>query len=179
MSADTAAIPLADGVCLCLIDEADDDHPIHGWHLVRLLAPGGDLGRIWSLSRALTYRSVDRLIDRGLVTRDDHGDDRRRRLRPTAAGRRRARVWLDTPVEHVRDLRTGFLVAIELRRRRGLDIAGFAARQLDVLSPALDALIHDTATDADVDPVVRWRHHSAGAARAFLIDMSQGHSPTS
>ena len=83
MSTDTAAMPLADGVCLCLIDEADDDHPIHGWHLVRLLAPGGDIGRIWSLSRALTYRSVDRLIDRGFVIRDDHGDDRRRHLHPS------------------------------------------------------------------------------------------------
>jgi len=179
MSTDTAAMPLADGVCLCLINEADDDHPIHGWHLVRLLAPGGDIGRIWSLSRALTYRSVDRLIDRGFVIRDDHGDDRRRHLHPTAAGRRHARAWLDAPVQHVRDLRTGFLVAVELRRRRGLDIGGYAARQLEVLSPALDVLIHGIAAEDDVDPVARWRHHSAGAARAFLIDMSQGHSPTS
>ena len=178
MSADTATMPLADGVCLCLIDEADDDHPIHGWHLVRLLAPSGDIGRIWSLSRALTYRSVDRLIDHGFVTRDDHGDDRRRRLRPTTAGQRCARAWLGTPVEHVRDLRTGFLVAVELRRRRGLDITGFAARQLEVLAPALDGLIHDDTPDADIDPVARWRHHSAGAARAFLRDMSQRYSAT-
>jgi PadR family transcriptional regulator AphA len=157
-------LSLADQVCLAVIGE----DTTHGWALVKLLAPDGPLGRIWSLSRPLTYRSIDRLVEFGLVARADTG--RRTELRLTAAGRRARRRWLDEPVEHLRDLRTTFLVKLELRRRGGLDTSDLIERQRRQLEPAIEAL---TAVKPDdlagpLDPVEVWRQESADAARRFL-----------
>lgn len=151
-------LSLADQVCLALIGE----RPTHGWTLVKLLAPEGELGRIWSLSRPLTYRSIDRLVTAGLVTRSAAG--RRAILTVTPAGRRRTREWLDHPVPHLRDLRTEFLIKIALRDRVGLDRASIAARQMTLLQPAIDAL---TGSDPD-GPVELWRAESAAASERFL-----------
>ena len=171
--ADTVTgLALADGACLCLIDEAPPTQPVHGWELVRQLAPEGSLGRIWSLSRALTYRSLERLAADGFIVRDDTADARRRHLRTTPRGRDAALLWLDTTVEHVRDLRTTFLVIIELRRRRGLAVAEFAARQRDVLTPAFTALANPVHPHDNADPVGRWRHHSTRAAHSFLTELA-------
>ena len=151
-------LSLADQVCLAVIGE----RPTHGWHLVKLLATDGDLGRIWSLSRPLTYRAIDRLVELGLVSRTDLG--RRAELRITAAGRRRRRTWLDAPVEHLRDLRTEFLLKLSLRERSGFDSEALVARQQQALAPAMRALVDHEP----VDVVDRWRRESALAARRFL-----------
>ncbi len=149
---------LADHVCLAIIGEG----PTHGWALVRLLAPDGELGRIWSLSRPLTYRSIDRLVEHGLVERAD--EPRRARLTATRRGRSIRRRWLDAPVDHLRDLRTEFLIKLELRRRAGLPIASVVAAQRVHLAAAIDAL---TGTEPG-DPVAIWRQESAAAALRFL-----------
>jgi DNA-binding PadR family transcriptional regulator len=149
---------LADHVCLAVVAEG----PTHGWALVKLLRPDGDLGRIWSLSRGLTYRSIDRLVATGSITRYD--GVRRSTLEVSAAGRRTARRWLGQPVEHVRDLRTEFLLKLHLHTRSGLDPSPLVERQRDVLRPALDAL---TSGRPD-DHVALWRQESAIAAQRFL-----------
>jgi len=159
------ALSLADEVCLAIIGEA----PIHGWAIVKLLAPDGGLGRIWSLSRPLTYRSIDRLVDAGLVERTDVG--RRAILRVTPAGRRRRRRWLDRPVDHLRELRTVFLLKLALRDRAGLPRGPLVATQRAHLANAIDALtaapMASGPPDA-VDPVELWRRESAFAADRFL-----------
>ena len=43
------------------------EQPRHGWAIVRELAPSGEIGRIWSLSRPLAYRAIDSLQARRLV----------------------------------------------------------------------------------------------------------------
>ena len=98
-----------------------------------MLAPDGELGRIWTLSRPLTYRAIDGLVDKGLVTR--------RRARASGQGRDRVVLgadrrraggcdqrWLDTPVQHLRDVRTELLVKLALRERAGLDNDGAPRR---------------------------------------------------
>ena len=35
----------------------------HGWTLVRALAPQGEIGRVWSIPRAIVYRTVGLLVD--------------------------------------------------------------------------------------------------------------------
>jgi PadR family transcriptional regulator AphA len=154
----TPELSLADQVCLAIIGEGRT----HGWAIVKVLAPDGDLGRIWSLSRPLTYRAIDRLVELGLVSRTDLG--RRAELGITAAGRRRRRTWLDAPVAHLRDLRTEFLLKLSLRERAGLDSDALVARQQQVLAPAMRALLDHEP----VDVVDRWRRESALAARRFL-----------
>lgn len=154
----TAPRSLADQVCLAIIGEGRT----HGWAIVKLLAPEGDLGRIWSLNRALTYRAIDRLVEFGLVDRSDAG--RRAELRITAAGRRQRKQWLAQPVGHLRDLRTEFLLKLVLCERSTIDTSALVSSQRRLLLPAIDAL-----TDRHPDDVVAlWRHESAHAAARFL-----------
>ena len=154
---------LADQVCLAVIAEG----PTHGWALVKLLRPDGDLGRIWSLSRALTYRSIDRLADDGLIEREDGG--RRTRLEIGRAGRSASRRWLEEPVDHVRELRIEFLLKLQLQQRAGLDPTSLVERQRAHLGPALAAL----TTGSPHDPVELWRQESARAAQRFLERIDQ------
>jgi molybdopterin-binding protein len=140
----------------------------HGWALGTVLAPDGEIGRIWSLTRPLTYRAVDGLIDKGLVSRRGRraGQGRDRvLLAPTAAGRRTSERWLDTPVRHLRDVRTELLVKLALRQRAGLDNGPLLDAQQLVFEPAIDVL---TSTRPDDDLVDLWRRESARAVRRFL-----------
>ena len=161
---DERQLPFADAVCLVLVVQG----LTHGWAIGSVLAPGGELGRIWSLSRPLTYRAIDGLVDRGLVTRRGQVAGRGRDrviVGATAAGRRYARRWLDAPVEHLRDVRTELLVKLWLRERAGLDRASLLDAQQRVFQPAIAALGASRPGDDLVDI---WRRESAGAVRRFL-----------
>lgn len=149
---------LADHVCLAAIAEG----PTHGWAIVKLLRPDGDLGRIWSLSRGLTYRSIEHLVDDGAITRD--GGARRTTLTVTPHGARSVRRWLGEPVRHVRDLRIEFLLKVRLHERSGLDPIPLIRRQRELLRPAL----HTLGSGPPDDAVGLWRQESALAAQRFL-----------
>lgn len=143
------------------------EQPRHGWALQRELAPGSEIGRAWTLSRQLVYRTVDNLVDEGLVRkgRRTEGDGPERVvLSPTAAGRRRALEWLGEPVVHVREVRTVLLVKLVLRRRMGLANTRFLSRQRRTLAPVAEAIV----SRRDGDEVDRWRAESAAAAMRFL-----------
>src|SRR3954447_816890 len=58
-------LSLAEFVCLALVVE----EARHGWALVRELDGRGEIGGVWSLSRPLTYRALDGLVERRLVVR--------------------------------------------------------------------------------------------------------------
>jgi PadR family transcriptional regulator AphA len=133
-----------------------------------VLAPGGELGRIWSLTRPLSYRAIDGLVEKGLVSRRGHtpGQGRERvLLASTAEGRRASRRWLDTPVEHVRDVRTELLMKLALRERAGLDTRPLLIAQQAVLAPTIEVL---ASTVADNGLVELWRREQARAVRRFL-----------
>src|SRR5262245_54123542 len=72
--------------------------PAHGYDVASRLSPTGDVGRVWSLSRSLTYRALDQLTQRGLVK--PVGEERgkaggnRTILALTRQGRTRLRAWL-------------------------------------------------------------------------------------
>jgi molybdopterin-binding protein len=154
----------AEYVCLTLVAQGAD----HGWAVGTMLAPDGEIGRIWTLSRPLTYRAIDGLADKALVTRRGaaagHGRDRVV-LATTAQGRRLAKRWLDTPAKHLRDVRTELLVKLTLRDRAGLDNEALLAAQQEMFEPAIDVL---TSTHADDDIVDLWRRENARAVRRFL-----------
>ena len=171
-SVDTVTrLPFADRVCLTLITQKVR----HGWALGTMLAPDGELGRIWSLSRPLTYRAIDGLVDKGMISRRGQAAGRGRDrviLAPTAAGRRAAKRWLDAPVEHLRDVRTELLVKLFLRERAGLDNQPLLARQAELFESTIDAL---TTTHRDDDFVDLWRREKR-SRRAPLP--RSGTSPT-
>jgi PadR family transcriptional regulator AphA len=157
-------LSLAESVCLSLITQ----EVAHGWALGTLLAPDGEIGRIWSLSRPLTYRAIDGLADKGLIARRGQAAGRGRDrviLAATPAGRRLAKRWLDEPVEHLRDVRTELLVKLQLRARTGLDNGPLLTAQHHVFAPTIDVL---TSTHPDDDLVDLWRRESARAVRRFL-----------
>ncbi len=141
----------------------------HGWSLVRELEPTSELGGIWSLSRQLTYRAIDQLTVKGLVERVGHEPGRgpgKVLLGLTDAGRVAVDRWLDTPVAHVRDVRTEGLLKLTLRDRLGLDNATFLRAQQAALAPLLDALLgpeHATDRLADLH-----RRETARATHRFL-----------
>jgi molybdopterin-binding protein len=155
---------LAEQVCLALIVEGVD----HGWAIGTLLAPDGEVGRIWSLSRSLTYRAIDQLVDRRLVSRRGVAAGRGRErslLRATSSGRRSAAAWLASPVAHLRDVRSELLLKLALRERSGLSKDELLRAQRDRFAPGIESL---TAHADDGDAVARWRAESARAVRRFL-----------
>jgi molybdopterin-binding protein len=172
-----AELPLGELVCLALVDDGVN----HGWAIGTALAPDGELGRVWTLSRPLTYRAIDQLAAKALIQRDgQHAAQGRERtiLSCTPAGRRVARRWLDQPVEHLREVRTELLLKLLLRRRRGLAIEDLLHAQQEAFRDHLDAL---TAVGPDTDPVALWRRESARAVRRFLdtaVDQISGPGPT-
>jgi molybdopterin-binding protein len=157
---------LAEHACLSLIVEGVD----HGWAIGSLLAQDGELGRIWTLSRPLTYRAIDQLVDLRLVARSGTARGRGRErslLRATAAGRRVAARWLDHPVEHLRDVRTELLLKLTLRARAGLPATSLVEAQRDQFADTIERLTV-LGPEAAGDVVARWRREHARAVRRFL-----------
>jgi DNA-binding PadR family transcriptional regulator len=158
----------AEHVCLALVANGSS----HGWAVGTELAPAGSLGRIWTLSRPLTYRAIDGLVDKGLVRRARSAEGRgsaRRALAVTTAGRRALRRWLDHPVQHVRDVRTELLVKLVLREWAGLDNEALLAAQQAVFAPLIDGLL----SSPEGDLVDLWRRESARAVERFLDQASR------
>ena len=163
----------------------------HGFAVAASLKPEGEVGRVWSLSRALTYRSLDQLGARGLVRAV--GEERgiaggnRTVLAATRAGRAQLRGWLATPVEHLRDLRSELLLKLVIAEMCGVDITDMLraqrARVADLAAslaqpdrgiesaadPAVEPAV-EPAVDPAVEPdlVAVWRRESTEAALRFL-----------
>lgn len=142
--------------------------PTHGFAIAARLKPHADIGRIWSLSRALTYRSLDQLTVRGLI--EPIGEEpgiaggNRTILTATRRGRAQFRRWLHTPVDHLRDLRSELLLKIILADDNSIDITDTIDAQRARITDFLAAL-----DDADTTDIVQlWRHESAAAALRFL-----------
>jgi DNA-binding PadR family transcriptional regulator len=154
---------LARNVVLALLVEK----PRHGWALHEELAPTGDIGRAWTLSRQLVYRAIDSLVEDGLVKRaapKDGGGAERVIISPTAQGKRLSALWLNQPVSHLRDVRTELVVKIMLRQRAGLDIKQFIDAQRDAFAPVLSVI----DTTRPITPVDMWRAESASAVKRYL-----------
>ena len=157
-------LSLGELACLTLIDEGVN----HGWAIGSELAPESELGRVWSLSRPLTYRAIEQLTAKGLVRRDGlqsgHGRERVT-VACSPAGRRLARQWLDEPVSHLREVRTELLLKLVLRRRRSLEIESLLAAQQRSFADHFEVL---TTAGPASEIVDLWRRESARAVRRFL-----------
>ena len=98
---------------------------LHGFALAKRLAPDGDLGRVWTLSRPLTYRAIGTVMDRGLIrpTGEErgHAGPNRTVLSLTPKGRSMLKGWLAAPVSHPRDVRSELLLKIVLCDDMGVD----------------------------------------------------------
>lgn len=159
------ALLLGEWACLGILY----NRPTHGFAVAARLKPDADIGRIWALSRALTYRSLEQLHQRGLI--EPVGEEpglaggNRTILRATRAGRAEFRRWLRTPVEHLRDLRSELLLKLVLADTTGIEISDMLGAQrvrVAELASAFDS------EQGSADIVQMWRQESTGAALRFL-----------
>lgn len=148
------------------------DEPAHGWAVARRLARDGDIGRIWHLSRPLTYRALDQLTARGWVrpVAEEPGDAGPNRviLAITRTGRSRLTTWLTTPVVHLRDLRSELLLKLVFAERSGVDVGAMIAAQRTIVDEQARGLADAASGDQPTDVVTLWRIESTAAAGRFL-----------
>ena len=145
--------------------------PTHGFAIAARLKPGGDVGRVWSLSRALTYRCLDQLAVRGYI--ESVGEEpgiaggNRTILAATRAGRVHLRKWLSTPVVHLRDLRSELLLKLIIAKKCEIDITAMLERQRTHIAEVAGAITNQIDNEPG-DVVALWRSEFSNASLRFL-----------
>jgi len=150
------------------------ERPAHGWAIGRQLGASGELGSIWSLSRALVYRSLEILEDRQLIVpagREPGARGPNRTIfRATPAGHAAVTQWLQEPVEHVREGRSVLLLKLVFAQRTCIDPRPMLHAQLDSLRESIDALEARLGGSNGTDAIlVRFRLESSRAVERFVV----------
>jgi DNA-binding PadR family transcriptional regulator len=147
--------------------------PRHGYDIAAELAPGTRLGDIWTLTRQLVYRALERLEALALIEprrhEQGHAGPPRTVYGPTRRGRYALRRWLATPVTHLRDVRSHLLVKLAISARLGIDGQPLLEAQVEALAGRFAQLAEPPADPGDLAGL--WRHHSAAAVGSFLAAM--------
>jgi DNA-binding PadR family transcriptional regulator len=157
--------------------------PAHGFALARAMAPGGEVGQVWSMRRPLVYRALELLEQRELIrpagTVPSQSGPQRTILDVTPAGRQALIEWLSQPVSHVRDARSHLMLKLLFLTRRGADSTSLLeAQRAQFASNAagLSAALEQT-TGFD-RTLLLWRLHNTAAAVQFtetlLAERSRG-----
>jgi len=123
----------------CTVLAALAQQPAHGFAVAQLTARGGQLGRVWQIPRPVIYRAIGRLLDAGLIVAvgvEPGRGPQRTIYAVNDEGRQAAERWLATPVAHVRDVRSVFLLKLALLDRAGTDPHDLIRRQREVLEQA-------------------------------------------
>ena len=149
------------------------EQPGHGWALARQMTRTGEIGAVWSLGRPLVYRALELLEQRGLVEAIGHEPGlrgpNRTIFRATALGRDELERWLAEPVDHVRDVRSTFLLKLILIDRAGLDPEPLLEAQRASVVPAVEALEARLAASGRTERIlVHFRLESTRAVVHFI-----------
>ncbi len=166
------SLSLAEWTVIAVVSE----RPTHGFAIAQLTAPGGELGRIWQIPRPIVYRAIGRLLDAGLVTPEgvEPGRGPQRTIYTlTPQGREAVVGWLDTPVAHVRDVRSHLLLKLALLDRLGSDPTDLLRRQkaaLQAIAQAIEA--EKPGRDGFDATLLAWRRATAAAVLHFLDDVT-------
>jgi DNA-binding PadR family transcriptional regulator len=156
----------------CTVLAALAQQPAHGFAVAQLTARGGQLGRVWQIPRPVIYRAIGRLLDAGLIVAvgvEPGRGPQRTIYAVNDEGRQAAERWLATPVAHVRDVRSVFLLKLALLDRAGTDPHDLIRRQREVLEPIARAIADRDRPDSGFDAVLlAWRRASAFSAVEFL-----------
>ncbi len=161
---------LGEWACLGILCAA----PAHGFAVAARLKPSGDVGRVWALSRALTYRALEQLTRRGYVVpvgeEPGRAGGNRTILAPTHTGRAQLLHWLTTPVIHLRDMRSELLVKLVLCDVCDVDNRTLLHQQHQHVSALVAAIDEQIAAQPD-DVVLRWRAEASHAALRFVTHL--------
>jgi DNA-binding PadR family transcriptional regulator len=165
-------LSLAEWVVLAVVVE----QATHGFPIAQQLAADGQLGRIWHVPRPIVYRALARLAGGQLIAENglEPGRGPQRTIyAATPAGRAAVAEWLQTPVEHIRDVRSHLLMKLALLHRAGLDATSLLERQRDTLAPIAAAMEQEwPAADGFEATLLAWRRANAAAAISFLADVT-------
>jgi DNA-binding PadR family transcriptional regulator len=166
------SLSLGEWVVLAVISE----RPTHGFAIAQLTAADGDLGRMWQIPRPVVYRALGRIEAADLIANGgtEPGNGPQRTIyAATSTGRRAVAAWLQTPVEHVRDVRSHLLLKLALLHRAGADPADLLRRQQAILAPIARAMItvHEEPEGFEAT-LLAWRRANAAAALSFLADIT-------
>ena len=163
---------LAEWVVLAVIGE----RPTHGFTVSQLTERDGELGRIWHVPRPAVYRALGRVEAAGLVTADavEPGRGPQRTIYAiTPEGQEAVDAWLQTPVRHVRDVRSHLLMKLALLDRVGRDPGGLLVAQRAVLEPIVSAIEAERFEGEGFDVMLHaWRRATGRAALSFLDDVT-------
>src|SRR5262245_21946897 len=152
------------------------EQPMHGWALIQMLKPEGEIGAVWSLPRPAVYRALEDLEHRGLIEegRLERGERGPHRVifKTTARGRRDLKAWLAQPVEHVREVRWLFLLKLVLAARAGIDREPMIRAQRAVLLPSIKALEEKLGHGTEAEEItIRFRLDATRSVVHFLDDL--------
>jgi PadR family transcriptional regulator AphA len=169
-----------DWTVLALVGE----HPTHGWALAGKLAPGGEVGSVWSISRPIVYHGLDRLERDELIvaTGVERGGRGPHRVifAVTPRGRKEIDAWLAAPVERVRDTRALFLLKVVLAERAGIDPEPLLVAQRAALVPLvvwLEAQLDEGGETPGELTAAAFRLETAGAILRFIDGMLDRSGP--
>lgn len=166
-------LSLSEWVVLAVVAEK----PTHGFAIATLTTEDGLLGRIWRVPRPVIYRSLARLSEGGFVVTDGtevRRGPQRTRYAVSEAGRQAVAEWLESPVQHIRDVRSQLLVKLALLDRVGADPAVLLQRQRGVLEPIVQALDGEERLTGNFEATLQaWRRVTARAAVDFLTELEQ------
>ncbi|MDP9333150.1 MAG: PadR family transcriptional regulator [Actinomycetota bacterium] len=165
-------LSLSDWAVLAVVAEGQT----HGWPVVLELRGDGGLGKVWTVGRPIVYRSLSTLVGLGLI--EERGDvpgargPQRTIVGATRSGHAALRRWLATPVEHVREVRTEFLLKLAVLARAGRSPQDLVERQVEQLAPLLRS-VTERPSGAGFDLVLaRWRREQALAVERFLRSLA-------
>src|SRR5204863_9127582 len=134
------------------------ERPSHGWAVASQLGPSGELGSVWSLGRPLVYRSIDILVERGLIEPAGHEPGirgpNRTIYRTTCAGATALVQWLEQPVAHVRDVRSLLLLKLIFAERTGIDPTSMLESQQATIATAVDLLEQRLRVSAGTEAIL-------------------------
>ena len=166
-------LALSEWLVLCAVCEQST----HGFAIAALLSADGSLGRIWRVPKPVVYRAIGRLDQLGLLrtTGEEHSAHGpvRSLLMATPAGRRAAAQWMNTPVEHARDVRSMLMVKLALLDRAGADPQPLLLAQQMQLAPIAAALGERVRDTSGFDRTLAlWRHEAMSATMRFLAELT-------
>ncbi len=154
------------------------ERPRHGYALAVLMAPEGEIGRVWSLRRPMTYRALSSLQKLGLVEVDsvESSDSAPNRtlMRATPDAQAQVEQWLVTPEPHVRDLRSLLLLKIHFLKRRDRALEPLLRPQRERLAEQIEALAERESDDDELALMLnRWRCSMTEAALEFVDEVME------
>jgi DNA-binding PadR family transcriptional regulator len=158
------------------------DAPAHGWAIAKAMSRKGEIGSVWAVGRPLVYRAIDLLEGRGLIepvgSEPGSRGPNRALFKATPEGRERLSSWLAEPVDHIRDVRSLFLLKLVLLERAGLDPRPLLEAQRAVTLAALAALESRLRRSVGTEQVfVRFRLETTGSVLHFIDSMLQDVRP--